>query len=107
MKKFKFFTILYLLLYASLIHSQTGWFQQTSGTTYSINSIYFADVNTGYAAGDNFLILKTINGGSNWTVLFTGVYSLWSNYFLNTSTGYVAGVDGGIWVTHNSGGSWQ
>ena len=40
------------------------WTSQTSGTIYRLYSVYFTDVNTGYAVGDGGIILKTITGGN-------------------------------------------
>ena len=39
------------------------WDQQFCGTDNNLNSIFFTDVNTGYAVGDIGTILKTTNGG--------------------------------------------
>ena len=46
--------------------SQSGWIQQSSGTTTNLYSVKFANPNTGWCVGDNGVILKTINGGTNW-----------------------------------------
>jgi len=48
------------------LFAQEGWFEQTSGTTYSLHSVHFADENVGWAVGDNGTILKTTNGGDYW-----------------------------------------
>jgi len=59
-----------------------------------ISSVYFVDSYTGYATGSNQL-LKTINGGTSWTIfdLAEGL-SLSSVYFTSTTTGYLVGSDG-------------
>ena len=62
---------LYILLFALLTLNSAiaQWEQQNSGTSQSLRSVYFTDVNTGYAVGDNGtdngIILKTTDGGIN------------------------------------------
>jgi photosystem II stability/assembly factor-like uncharacterized protein len=83
------------------------WTYLSSGTSYSLSSVYFPDFNTGYAAGAKGTILKTINGGVTWTTLSSGTTNdLTSVFFTDVNTGYVAGsrvllktIDGGItWI---------
>lgn len=74
MKNFSKFVvgILLLLSYPHDSYSQQGWFQQVSGTTLNLNSVYFIDANTGFVAADNGYVLKTTNSGTNWTLINTG-----------------------------------
>ncbi len=98
MKKTIFILFIVIYLPAGL-HSQ--WVQQNSGVNVTLWAVFFADQNTGYAVGDT--ILKTTNGGTNWTPL-TGYGS--SIYFLNPDTGFVGysnGSFGGIGKTTNGG----
>ena len=88
-------------------------------------SVYFANANTGYAAGYNMTILKTTNGGSSWTIVNSGTQGgLNCVYFTDANTGYASGgyldvflniwgiilrtTDGGLsWIPVNSGNfSW-
>jgi hypothetical protein len=39
------------------------WVNLNSGTTFDLHYIYFTDHLTGFVAGNNGIILKTINGG--------------------------------------------
>jgi photosystem II stability/assembly factor-like uncharacterized protein len=39
------------------------WTSQPSGTIYPLYSVFFTDANTGYAVGEDGVILKTITGG--------------------------------------------
>src|ERR1019366_4854249 len=65
-----------------------------------------------YAVGDQGIVLKTIDGGANWSVQrLTSINVLQSVYFINDSTGYacgqgVADVGGIILKTTNGGTSW-
>lgn len=71
--------------------SQEGWYQQASGTTANLKSVFFTDVNTGFAVGESGTIIKTTNGGSNWNQ-YIGV----PNEFFNSihfigQTGFIVG----------------
>lgn len=70
-------TILALTLYSGL-HAQ--WYPVNSNTTENLNDILFVDSLTGYCVGGgdeygfpegNGVILKTTDGGENWTTIFT------------------------------------
>ena len=67
-----------------------NWYSQSSGTENYLYSVYFIDNNLGWVAG-NGVLLKTNNGGINWTKYITGSSILYSIYFLNESTGWAAG----------------
>ena len=44
----------------------------------------FIDINTGYAVGNTGSIIKTIDGGQNWTSQTSGTVNLlYSVYFVN------------------------
>jgi photosystem II stability/assembly factor-like uncharacterized protein len=113
-----FFTII-----SSSANSQTGWYQQNSGTGYTLNSVFFLDSNTGYIVGDTtigslsaYIILKTTNGGLNWinqTPPFpNNLNALKSVFFLDAITGWACG--GGntsnlvfVIKTTNGGANWN
>jgi photosystem II stability/assembly factor-like uncharacterized protein len=80
-----------------------------SGTTASIYSIAFTNTNTGYACGTTSAkILKTTNGGNNWTVDNTPPWTV-SGYYLcvaDTATVYVACSNGSVYKTTNGGTNW-
>jgi photosystem II stability/assembly factor-like uncharacterized protein len=70
-------------------------------------SIFFVDSNTGYTVGENGLILKTLNGGTTWTIQPSGTTNeLSSVYFTDTETGYIVDLEGTIRKTTNGGTSW-
>ncbi|HMQ79743.1 MAG TPA: YCF48-related protein [Ignavibacteria bacterium] len=91
-----------MAVFNTVIFSQ--WYQQQSGTNYALKSVYFTDVNTGYACGYN-TILKTTNSGANWikTILPGDHQSL---IFTDMNTGYLAGDSGRVLKTTNSGLNW-
>jgi hypothetical protein len=47
------------------IDSGTTWFELSSGTTNSLNAVFFTDANTGYTIGWGGTILKTSDGGTD------------------------------------------
>ena len=106
-----------VLIFTSVHSNSQGWFQQTSGTTVNLNSVFFVDANTGYAVGDStivyHIILKTTNGGTNWfrqNVQPPNNYpSLKSVFFINANTGWACGAEAPtatIWRTTNGGSEW-
>jgi photosystem II stability/assembly factor-like uncharacterized protein len=117
MKKIIFTLVAILFLGSSFLHSQTGWFLQTSPTNKNLLDIYFVNSQTGWACGDSGRIIKTTNGGTVWTELtpFTS-NKLNVIRFLDANFGYVAGgsqtqypmcIDNDILArTTNGGGTW-
>ncbi|MBK9227790.1 MAG: hypothetical protein IPL67_12270 [Ignavibacteria bacterium] len=63
-----------------------------------------ADENTGWCIGENGTILRSINGGTNWSSQVSGTSNLLlSSFFINSNTGWISGEDGIILSTTNSG----
>ena len=56
-----------LIFQCSLLIAQAQWIQQTSGVTSPLYDIEFINKNTGWSCGEGGIILKTTNGGTNWT----------------------------------------
>jgi photosystem II stability/assembly factor-like uncharacterized protein len=73
------------------------WTSQFSGTDVSLCSVYFPATDVGYMCSTNYSfrsILKTTDGGSNWSKLIvdtTQILSLHSLFFTDATTGYVVG----------------
>ncbi len=90
---FRKFLIVYLtVLFSQIVLCQQGWYKLSSGTSHNLRSL-FTDANTGYAVGYNGTIVKTTDGGLNWTSqqIATSEH-LHSVHFLAQSTiGYVVG----------------
>ena len=99
----KLFTM-FLLLILSIHPLRSQWFEQTSGTTVDLYTIFFTDSNTGFVAGSYSNILKTIDGGNNWSTINTGSGAWYSSYFLNNNTGFVGGTS--LKRTTSSGNNW-
>jgi len=78
-----------------------------------LNDLYFTDNSTGWAVGDNGLVINTVDGGSSWTIQNSGDVPgfvtdahLEALHFYNSDTGWVVGASGEIVVTHNGGADW-
>jgi photosystem II stability/assembly factor-like uncharacterized protein len=75
--------------------------------TNDINGLDMYDQNIGWAVGDNGVILKTTDGGNNWTSKETPVSVSWKAVkFLNSSLGYAVGSGGYVIKSTNGGESW-
>jgi photosystem II stability/assembly factor-like uncharacterized protein len=105
MKTFTFILAAILIL---LTDSQSQWIWQNpapQGNT--VYNLQFLNSNTGFGATGKGTILKTTNGGLNWSILRTGSdYATKSVYFVNVSTGYAV-ADLQILKTTNAGINWQ
>jgi photosystem II stability/assembly factor-like uncharacterized protein len=101
---------IYALMIALLVMNGAmgQWFPQNSGTTDSLNSVYFTDANTGFAVGEDGIILKTVDGGTNWEPQNSGITNnLHSVFFNDSNTGYAVGDSGKILKTTNGGDLWS
>jgi len=112
MKNLSLLFIAFLLLQFTTL-AQEGWFEQTSGTTHNLNSVYFVDNNTGWAVGDSGKILNTTDGGTNWIPqTIDTMFSLYSVHFEDNNTGWTVGWDydldvGVILKTTDGGTNWN
>jgi len=92
-----------LISFQQITNSQNSWFRVNTGITGTISKIHFADGNTGYAATATD-ILKTTNGGINWSVSgIPGTGYVSEIYFLNAQTGFV--ITDSIYKTTDGGSS--
>jgi photosystem II stability/assembly factor-like uncharacterized protein len=87
--------------------SGTFWIHKTTdgGATWTsvstdmtpMNDIYFVDRSTGYAAGNDGIIMKTKDGGTSWTRTTTGTKEILNAiHFPDANTGYAVGLKGVI-----------
>ena len=96
----KFYLALILCVISVSSFAQWTW-QNPLPQGNTLNSVIFTDANTGYAVGESGTIIKTIDGGLNWTVLPTGTSNfLFSVCFANSNIGYAVGAFGKIGRAH-------
>jgi photosystem II stability/assembly factor-like uncharacterized protein len=85
------------------------WAVMPSGTSSDLESVSFPlDALTGYAAGENGVILKTVDGGFHWMPLISkSPADLETIHFPeDAQTGYVVGDSGTILKTTDGGTNW-
>ena len=89
-----------------------GWYQQfmPSIGNKQIKDIAFLDSLTGYAVANNYpsdsnYVLKTINGGDNWNIIYRQYFPMQHIQFLNLNTGYACA--GYLYKTIDGGYNWN
>lgn len=102
--------IIVIALTAIFANLNAGWEQQHLG----MNILYDIDfppgeINTGFACGALACLLKTTDGGTNWTrmtpVLYADLYAI--NFPVNATTGYIVNSGGFLFKTEDGGDNWQ
>lgn len=81
-----------------------SWNQLNSGTTESLYSVHFVNGNVGWAVGNNSTILKTSDGGANWTPQ-TAPFSIliYGLFAYDPLTAWVCGAFSNIFYTIEGG----
>jgi photosystem II stability/assembly factor-like uncharacterized protein/PKD repeat protein len=78
-------------------YKKTGsgsWSLMTTSSTANLNDVFFVNSTTGFIVGDGGVLLKTTNGGTNWTnpILSGGQnYDYNAIYFTSTNNGVIVG----------------
>ena len=80
-----------------------------SGTTQTMEAIFFLDEQHGWAAGWAGTILRTADGGAHWEQIKTNAasWSLSSLYFKDANNGWIVGFAGQILRTTDGGTTWK
>ena len=87
-----------------------SWTAQTSGAFDFLWGGDFIDDDTGWVVGGDRTILKTTDGGQNWTpqdVPLQACYSLYDVCFVDSAEGWVSGFLGTILHTTDGGENWE
>ena len=89
----------------------TTWAISYVDTTNGNRNIYegmFVSATTGLACGTDGLLIKTTDGGINWTGLTSGtVNDLWYIDMIDADTGYVCGASSTLLKTTDGGNTWN
>lgn len=82
--------------------------EQNTGVTASLNSVTFLDSLNGFACGANGTVIKTTNGGTNWTNTNNNIGSVILNSvsFKDLNNGVIVGDSGKVFLTSNGGLNW-
>lgn len=68
--------------------------------------IFFTDANTGFIAGKDGNVYRTIDAGANWTTISTGQTGAWHGlYFIDANNGFLSG-ENGFYSTSDAGLTW-
>ncbi len=90
------------------VTTNTGntWTQAVSVTQRDLFAIDFVNASTGFAVGMNGCVIRTIDGGSSWTVLPIFTNTLLINVRHNGNEVFVTGAAGEVWKSTDAGNSW-
>jgi photosystem II stability/assembly factor-like uncharacterized protein len=87
------------------------WTELSSGTSETLNCVYFTDENTGYVGGagaTTATLIKTTDAGISWNSLtISTVNEITSISFPTSSIGYLITKQSELFKTTNSGDSWE
>lgn len=73
-----------------------------------LKTVKFIDLSTGWAAGESGTILKTTDGGINWSAQTSNVTNtIRSIFFIDANSGWACGDEGTIIATTNGGTTWS
>jgi photosystem II stability/assembly factor-like uncharacterized protein len=104
--KILFPILLFFILFMNS-YSQQGWVMQNSEVSSTLRHVVFYNGNTGLAAGDGGTIIRTTNGGANWSPVSSGTtQTLYSITFSDSQVLYACGAGGTIIKSTDSGLSW-
>ena len=92
-------------------NSGATWLPQTttlSGAGFKFLDVFFVSADTGWIATDGFEILRTVNGGTNWSITSTtftpGISSV---FFINKLHGWACTINGDVLESIDGGVSYQ
>jgi photosystem II stability/assembly factor-like uncharacterized protein len=106
------FSILYCIIIIACFSNSAWseyWERQASPiANKEFKSVDFVDANNGWVVGETGTILKTTNGGKNWSTLVSPASAFLNGVdFINSSTGWIVSEDGKIFKSGNGGSSWS
>lgn len=83
----------YILFFISctLFSQSSNWVPQNSGVTSQLDKVDFINANTGIVAEPWDYILRTSNGGTNWTRIYTGLTGQYAVKFKDVNTVFIFG----------------
>ncbi|MBP7184704.1 MAG: hypothetical protein KBA06_04285, partial [Saprospiraceae bacterium] len=107
LRLFIFLLILFFGKNKDLYSQSTSWSRQSSGTTATLRSIHFVDSTKGWTCGDSSTVLRTKDGGKNWSAQY-----LVPNTVLRSITGseynlYAVGDHGMVFKSSDGGITWR
>ncbi|MBN2426601.1 MAG: T9SS type A sorting domain-containing protein [Calditrichaceae bacterium] len=103
------FSFILVLISISKTYSQGNWeLLMPTPTSNPMVSLYFYDDSVGWSVGEYGTILKTTDGGVNWSIKeIPWLTDLSDVYFSTENTGYAIGTDGFIIKSLDGGETWE
>lgn len=99
--------ILAIIIFFLAFQVQSQWILRQSGVTITLRQVAFYNQNTGWIAGDAGVLLKTTDGGMNWSPLSSGVtQDMYSIICTDSIHVYTCGAGGTILYSTNGGNTW-
>ncbi|MCI0472021.1 MAG: T9SS type A sorting domain-containing protein, partial [Ignavibacteria bacterium] len=87
-------------------NSGQTWSFDFNSYSSQIKKVFFINANTGFALAGRGKIMRTLDFGNNWQLIYDTNGEFTEIYFLNANTGWVTG-NGTIMKTVNSGFNWM
>ena len=107
MKNLSLLFIAFLLLQFTVVAQQGWYWQNPLPYGNDLNDVSLIDPNTMIAVGDFGLILKTTNGGLNWSKILTELNTKIDHIkFTDPNNGWLCS-DGNLYKTTNQGDDWE
>jgi photosystem II stability/assembly factor-like uncharacterized protein len=106
--KFHYLLLFYFILVFKVLQAD-GWeWQNPTPQGNWIYSSYFFSTDLGFAVGDNGTIIKTDDGGENWTrVTSSSIEQFFSIHFPTLNIGYIVGGGATVLKTTDGGDTWE
>ncbi len=96
-----------LLLLCSVLNAQQWYVQSSPSAGNGLRAVYFVSQTTGWIGGANGIIMKTMDGGVNWTLQSLSTTStILDIHFTDSQTGFLCCGNGKIFKTSNGGEDW-
>jgi photosystem II stability/assembly factor-like uncharacterized protein len=106
--------IIFLIFTLSTYSQQQSWFWQNPYPQGNdLYDVSFIDSLHGWAVGYyitlnyNSTIIKTTDGGKNWSVIYTNMIRCNNIYFINEKRGFIGSDSGRILITNDGGYNWE
>jgi photosystem II stability/assembly factor-like uncharacterized protein len=103
----RLYFLLHLCFFVSLqANTQSGWSATTIPASGRYDDIFFLNDNVGWAAGGDFKIFHTRDGGDSWQLQFSSTHYLRSIEFATPQLGFCGSLDSSFYKTTDGGKTW-
>jgi photosystem II stability/assembly factor-like uncharacterized protein len=89
--KIIYFFLISIIFIVNIISQSTRWIPQVSGVTTQFDHVDFINPNTGIVTETSNYILRTYDGGANWTRIYTGINGQYAVKFKDIYTVFLFG----------------